>query len=45
MFHTAMVLLLEFEQSQTSTQDPEMVDTIYEHAQIACGIIETNDNT
>ena len=45
MFRTAMVLLLEYERSIDPSKIAILSNEIYENALLACGIIDTNDDT
>lgn len=44
-FHCAMVLLLEYEATQLTTEASRLRDEAYEHALKAAGIVETNNHT
>jgi hypothetical protein len=41
LWHTAVVLLLEFELANSAVKDDHISSKIYYHASSACGIIET----
>lgn len=45
MWHTAMVLFLDFESSNLMSGQTGSWQTIYEHVRTACGIIETSSSS
>ena len=45
MFHSSMILLLEFEASKEPGDSSRLKEEAYNHALLACGIIETNNHT
>jgi hypothetical protein len=42
MFHTGVVLLLEYEAAHGSPNWPHTANEIYQHSRQACGVIKTN---
>lgn len=45
MWNSAMVLLLEYQASNSLIDAPRLRDEAYKHALTAAGIIETNNHT
>lgn len=45
MWNSAMVLLLDFEAKNVSTETHALRDRAYQHALKVAGVIETNDHT